>query len=281
MKIGIIFLITFYLFSCSTAEKIEEPVAPPVTEAPVESEPVVTYNEEPNYFPASDRDYKRMTRQKMEDESHLNSGAGSLWVMEGQTSFLFAQNKNHQEGDPTVLKVEGSALKQIQMKVATVKDLLMELEAQKKQAIEDEKKKNQVEADKLAFIESEKKKLIESGEAKTEDEAVALADKKYLDRKPASAPKEVVDLKADLKKEKALEPVYDLKELETIPSKIVEKLDSGQYRISGQQYFTIGKRPYKVLMTGKVRQDDFNETSLSSDKVFEAHYDLVHVKKME
>ncbi len=125
------------LTACSTAE-----VIPVVEKKPeVETPPVVKYSTEPNYAPASDRDYRRMTRQKMEDESALNAGAGSLWVMEGQTSYLFAQNKQRRAGDPTNIKVEGAALKQLEMKVSTIQDLLHELETQRLQALQLEENK--------------------------------------------------------------------------------------------------------------------------------------------
>src|SRR3989344_4485763 len=89
-----------------------------------DEEPIARYSELNNMAPPADRQYKRMTRKKMEEESELYSSAGSLWKMEGQTSYLFAENKHRREGDPTVIKIEGSALKLIENKVAVIQDLL-------------------------------------------------------------------------------------------------------------------------------------------------------------
>ena len=88
------------------------PVVPaaPAAEEGESEEPLTKYSDLNNMAPPSDRQYKRMTRQRMEEESALNSSAGSLWKMEGQTSYLFAENKHRREGDPTTIKLEGSAL---------------------------------------------------------------------------------------------------------------------------------------------------------------------------
>jgi flagellar L-ring protein precursor FlgH len=53
------------------------------------------------------------------------------------------------------------------------------------------------------------------------------------------------------------------------------------YRISGQQSLTIKKRPYKVIATGMVRVEDFDDEGISSGKIFEPQYDVIHIKKTE
>ncbi len=258
------------------------PVAPAVAEEepkPVdqsESEPLTKYSDNANMAPAADREYKRMTRQRMEDESDLQSGAGSLWVMEGQTSYLFAQNKQRRPGDPTQIKVEGSALKQIEMKVATIQDLLKELEDQKKTAEENEKKEN-AEKQRIADFEKMKKSILDNGEARSEGVAQAMAEERMKTRSPAEEPKD--KKAAEVAKKPAKEEKIDLKDIQLIPSKIVEKTQDGMFRITGQQYLNIQKRPYKVIATGLVRPEDFDDQALSSNKMFEAQYDIVHIKK--
>ena len=243
-----------------------------------EAEPLTKYSDNANMAPSTDREYKRMTRQRMEDESDLQSGAGSLWQMDGQTSYLFAQNKQHRPGDPTQIKVEGSALKQIEMKVGTIQDLLKELEGQKKVS-EEAEKKEAGEKQRLADIETEKKRILDNGEARSVDSAQAMAEEKFKTRAVAAVTddKKVVE---NIKKS-ANEDKVDLKDIEFIPSKIVEKTADGMFRVTGQQYINIKKRPYKVIATGLVRPEDFDETALSSNKIFEAQYDIIHIKKTE
>jgi len=242
-------------------------------------EKLTRYSDLSNMAPPSDRQYKRMTRKRMEEESELGSTAGSLWKMEGQTSYLFAENKHRREGDPTTIKMEGSALKAIENKVAVIQDLLNELEAQKTKA-EEENKRAQEEKLKLARLEEEKKlraERIARGEivvdpldeetARLEEEAAA-AQAKAESRQPAAVGNTA-------KKEDKV----DLKEVELIPSKIVEKMSSDTYRIRGQQYLTIKKKPYKVIATALIRAEDFNDEGISSNKLLDAQYDVIHVKR--
>ncbi len=257
----------------------EEP--PPVTEvikteeapvAVVDEEPLTKFSDINNMAPPSDRQYKRMTRQKMEEESALFDSAGSLWKMDGQSSFLFAENKHRRPGDPTAIKVEGSALKLIESKVAVIQDLLAQLEEQKKK-FEEEAVKSEEEKSRLAIAEEEKK---------LREEQMALsglpplnADQFYAPE-PAPPKREPAAVKPVVV---AKEEKVDLKELDMIPSKIVEKLEDGIYRIRGQQFLTIKKKPYKVIATALIRAEDFNDLNVSSNKLLDAQYDVIHVKR--
>lgn len=248
-------------------------------EVVTDEEPVTKYSEISNMAPPSDRQYKRMTRKRMEEESELNSSAGSLWKMEGQTSYLFAENKHRREGDPTTIKMEGAAMKMLENKVAVIQDLLNQLDQQKAQAEEDEKKA-QAEKQRLAQIEEEKKlraQQIANGEVVVDpmgeeqqklDQETATASAQADARKPASVAKK------DNKEDKV-----DLKDVAFIPSKIVEKMDDDTYRIRGQQYLTIKKKPYKVIATALIRAEDFNDDGVSSSKLLDAQFDVVHVKR--
>jgi flagellar L-ring protein FlgH len=209
--------------------------------------------------------------------------------MEGQTSYLFAQNKQRRTGDPTRIKVEGTALKQLETKVATIQELLGQLETQRIQAELDQKKleqdKKAEEANKLrlAEIEKEKDNIVTNGLAGTDataDSIQKLAEETVNKRMPAS----VAELKKDAKAEVAVPPKMekpDLKDVEFIPSRIVEKTVDGMYKISGQQMMTIQKRPYKVIATGMVRPEDFDDQGVNSSKIFEPQYDIIHIKKTE
>lgn len=279
---------TAAFLGCATPEI--KPVEAPPPE-PVEVEPVVKYSTEPNYAPVSDRDYKRMTRQRMEDESALNAGAGSLWVMEGQTSYLFAQNKQHRPGDPTKIRVEGAALKQLETKVSTIQELLNQLEEQRIQAeleqkkIEEDKKREEYKQQRLAEIEKEKEKIVtdkSAGDDATDEKVQKLAEDNVNKRMPAAVEEPADKAKFEMaKKDASKQEKPDLKDIEFIPSRIVEKTASGLYKISGQQMMTIKKRPYKVIATGLVRPEDFDEVNIGSDKIFEPQYDVIHIKKTE
>ncbi|AGH94786.1 flagellar basal body L-ring protein FlgH [Pseudobdellovibrio exovorus] len=269
--------------------RIEQEMTPvvqpaPVAEAPVEEdvvpdeEPLSRYSQLNNMAPPSDRQYKRMTRERMEFESELNSSAGSLWKMEGQSAYLFAENKHRRQGDPTAIKMEGAALKMVENKVAVIQDLLGRLEEQRIKA-EEESRIAGEEKIRLAQYEAEQKfraEQIAKGVIKVDPEqeaAFAALEAQYLaeTRKPASVAKEA---NPDAKDDK-----IDLKEVELIPSKIVEKMAGDTYRIRGQQYLTIKNKPYKVIATAVVRMEDFSDAGVSSNKLLDAQYDVVHVKR--
>jgi len=244
-----------------------------------ESEPLTRYSSLNNMAPPSDRQYKRMTRERMEEESALNSSAGSLWKMEGQTSYLFAENKHRREGDPTTIKLEGAALKFVENKAQVVGELLTQLDEQKRIADEEERKA-EAEKMRLAQVEAEKKlraERIAKGEIVVDplDEQQANVEAKNDGdfRMPASTKPAPVAVK------KTVEEKIDLKDVENIPAKIVERMPDDTYRIRGQQYITIKKKPYKLIATALIRAEDFNDGSVSSNKLLEAQYDLVHVKR--
>ncbi len=240
--------------------------------AEADGEPMTKYSELNNMAPPSDRQYKRMTRQKMEEESELYGSAGSLWKMEGQSSFLFAENKHRREGDPTSIKMEGSALKMVESKVSVIQDLMKTLEEQRI-AAEEETKKADAEKLRLSQIEEEKKlreERLARGEVVPELNADMYApEPESAQRTPAEATPT-----ASTKEEK-----IDLKDVELIPSRIVEKREDGLYRIRGQQFLSIKKKPYKVIATALVRQEDFNDAGVSSNKLLDAEYDVIHVKR--
>ena len=67
--------------------------------------------------------------------------------------------------------------------------------------------------------------------------------------------------------------------VESVPTRIVEVLRDGSYRIRGTQDFMIGKREYRVIVTGIVRQEDFNEDGISADKLMDSQFDIVSAKR--
>ncbi len=262
-------------------EKPEAEPKPTEVKNEENSENEIKYSDVNNFAPSTDRSYKRMTRKKMEEESELYSSAGSLWKMDGQTSYLFAENKMRQTGDPTVLKVEGSAVKLLENKVNVVQELLFELDQQRKKAEEEQRKENERKAI-LAQKKLEKKiraERIARGEIVVDPLEEEMAQQRAEEdlllemRKPANYAENTEKLE-EIKYEK-----FDLKEVENIPAKIVERLPDNFYRIKGQQFMTIKKKPYKVIATGLLRAEDFDDKQISSAKLIDAQYDIVHVKR--
>lgn len=198
------------------------------------------YSDNQNLGVPTDRQYKRMTRNRLEDESDLGATAGSAWVMEGQGAYLFAQNKMRKEGDLLSVKLDGSAMKQVETKVSVIKKLLKQLEDQQQQDMNN-----------------------------------SLA----LNTDAARTPASTEAAKAEPTKSAEKEDKEDLTEVQNVPTRIVEKLADGNYRIKGQQPFMIGKREYKVIVTGLIRPEDFNDQGISSDKLLDPQYDVVNIRR--
>lgn len=199
------------------------------------------YSDAQNMGVPTDRQYKRMTKNRMEEESDLGSSAGSTWVMEGQGAYLFAQNKMRREGDLLNVKLDAPAMKQVETKVSVIKKLLKQLEEQNNPQ--------------PALSNS----LAANGDAGRAPASAAPA-----------APKE------EAKKEDDKEGLADI---QAIPSRIVEKMPDGNYRVKGQQPFMIGKREYKVILTGMIRPEDFNDEGITTQKLLDPQYDVVSIRR--
>lgn len=222
-----------FLASLDNSSEESQPLAK-IKEAP-------RYSENQNMGVPTDRQYKRMTKNRMEEESDLGPEAGSAWVMEGQGAYLFSQNKMRKEGDLLNVKLDGPAMKQVETKVSVIKKLLKQLEEQEAQDL--------------------KNSLAQQNE--------------NGDRTPASTETaKAGPLPADEKDDK-----QDLTDVQNVPTRIVEKLADGNYRVKGQQPFMIGKREYKVIVTGLIRPEDFNDQGISSDKLLDPQYDVVSIRR--
>lgn len=213
----------------------------------VSPEPGLRYSESPQAGSMQERQYKRMTKARMEEESDLGSNAGSLWQMEGQTSYMFAQNKSRREGDTISVKIEGPAMKQVETKANNIKTLIKELEA------EENRRRNQ--NLNPAFAQNQPATDAKDGAA-----GAARAPAAVVEKKP--------------KEEK-----IDLTEVENIQSKIVEKMVDGNYRIKGSQPFMIEKKEYKVIISGIVKPEDYNDAGISSNKLIDPQYDVVSIRR--
>lgn len=179
------------------------------------------------------RDYIRMTKEKLEKDSDLGPTAGSMWVMDGQGAYLFAQNKMRQEGDLLNVKLEGPLLKQAETKVSVIKKLLDQLDLENKKW-------------------KEKDKLSPNQKSDTQNERNLASE--------------------DKKDEAKLE-------IESIPTRITEKMPDGTYKITGQQPFMLGQREFKVLISGLIRPEDFSDEGTSSNRILDSSLDVLSVRK--
>ena len=63
--------------------------------------------------------------------------------------------------------------------------------------------------------------------------------------------------------------------MKTVPSRIKEILKDGSYMVSGEQPFMIGKREYKLVVKGIVRQEDFDDQGISAETLLDPKFDIV------
>lgn len=257
MKIAGLLLPILFLCSCSLFQKEQEPV---VTKAEVKDRPV-RFSENPNVGVFNAKKYKRTTRQSMEEESELGSRAGSLWSPEGQTAYLFTQNQSRREGDILSVKLDGTAKTQVETKVGVIKKLLARLDAPPPPA--------PVQGEVPAGTPQESVPLSE------ENAARKLASEPTADGKPSVATKPA-PVKPE--EEKAPEEPFNV---ESVSTKIVERMVDGSYRVKGSQTFMIGKREYKVIVTGMVRSEDFNDEGVSANKLIDPQFDVVSIRRSQ
>ncbi len=64
-------------------------------------------------------------------------------------------------------------------------------------------------------------------------------------------------------------------QVESVATRIVEQNKDGSYRVRGMQPFMIGKREYKVVVSGLVRPENFNDSGINSSELIDAQYDII------
>lgn len=192
------------------------------------------------------KNYQRMTKERFEEQAGVHkSREGSLWVMEGQGSYLFSSNTLRLVGDIVNVKLEGSPKAQLQTKVGVIKDLVARLEKPKR------------------------KPAAATKDATAQQEAKTPTPD---DTQPPAA------------QANANEPVKEKEEeavmgVDVVPARIVDRTVEGNYRIKGTQTFMIGKREYRVIVTGLVRPSDMNGDEISAPNILEPKFDVVSLKK--
>jgi flagellar L-ring protein precursor FlgH len=139
MRKGVVLIL--FLQSCAQKPLVTEILAEKESEF-FDSSKVPRYSSQDRLPAVEQREYIRMTRERLERENDVGSQAGSMWVMDGQGSYLFVQNKVRKEGDLVNIKLEGPALKQVEMKVSIIKKLLEQIEQENKKWRENNRQKS-------------------------------------------------------------------------------------------------------------------------------------------
>jgi flagellar L-ring protein FlgH len=207
------------------------------------------FSESPDVAPRVRRQYKRTTKETLANEAALDSKAGSLWVMEGQGAYLFSQNVVRLVGDPLAVTLEGDPKDQLQSKVTVIKKL-------------------------LAKIEERQKARMRNLASEEEDSS----DKDKKDKKKDEKTAQQSQQKEQLPEPGAQEGGLNIK---NVPTRIVERTLEGNYRVKGTQPMMIGNREYKVIVTGIVRAEDFNEEGISASKLLDPKFDIVSARRKE
>jgi flagellar L-ring protein precursor FlgH len=192
---------------------------------------------------SDNKQYRRMNRQRFEEEADVKADAGSLWVMEGQGAYLFSQNQMRMVGDLLNVKIDGAPRTQLQTKTKVISGLLARLESPQ-----------------IRGPASQGAGPAPSAASATDPAAPAAAD---AAAKPGEAPK--TDSSGF--------------NVTSVPTRIIEQLKDGSYRVRGMQPFMIGKREYKVIVTGVVRPEDFDDAGIDAGKLLDPQFDIVSSRK--
>lgn len=219
----------------------------------------LSFSDTPNYKKGEQRKYLRMTKDQFESEAKIGAQEGSLWIMEGQGAYLFSQNTVRLIGDLMPVKLDGSARTQVDTKVNVIKKLLRKIENPGRRGLASE-----AEAETKVAAADDKKKDADAGK-NTKD---AKGKEPTKDGKDTTSAKSESEPKED-----------DVLGVDAVPTRIVQRMSDGNYRVKGSQSFMIGKREFRVIVTGIVREQDFNDEGVSSQALLEPVYDVVSVKK--
>lgn len=215
------------------------------------------FSETDNYKLGAERQYKRMNKEQFEADAQVGDTAGSLWVMEGQGAYLFAQNTKRLAGDFVNINIEGPPQQQLQTKTNVIAKLLKKLERGSDAPAVRAPSSTQDKASKTA--KQDKDQQQKPGDA-DQNQSTAQSDQE----------------KTDQPQQPKAPGTFDVSQ---VPARIVETLKDGSYRVKGSQQFMIGKREYKVIVTGIIRPEDFNEDGTSATKILDGQFDIVSNKK--
>lgn len=271
-KLILIILSFLFIISCSMGSKKEDEPTSVSKNLPVVNKPKdsVRFSDNPNVGAFSDKKYKRSTRKTLEDESEVHSRAGSLWNNEGQSAYLFTQNKSRREGDLLNVKLEGSGKSQVETKVGVIKKLLARIEM------------IQPVANPNAAPGMDQASPMAGGPGVTNDSRNPASAKDASKKDGAS--KDLTAVNGATKNATSGSGGDGIEDtpfnVDTVSTRVVERLVDGNYRVKGTQPFMIGKREYKVIVTGLVRPEDFSDEGVSSNKLIDPQWDVVSLRRV-
>jgi flagellar L-ring protein FlgH len=254
LLIGFLLVFTFSQAGCASFNrKLKNFLSGSPTEESKTTSTLAKFSETGDVAPRVNRAYKRTTKESLSNESALDSKAGSLWVMEGQGAYLFSQNVVRLIGDPLAVTLEGDPREQLQSKVTVIKKLLAKIEERQKARVrspagDDGETEEKTDAD-------EKGKAAKKGQKTSEASQAAQ-----------QAPQKEDGADFNVK---------------NVPTRIVERTLEGNYRVKGSQAVMIGSREYKIIVTGIVRAEDFNDDGISAGKLLDPKFDIVSARRKE
>lgn len=225
------------------------------------------FSEVENTRVPANRQYKRMNKQRFEEEAEVHPAAGSLWVMEGQGAYLFAQNQIRQVGDILNINIEGAPKMQLQTKTKVISKLLERLERPQMRGPANAQAQNGANA-----AGAQGQNPPAAGQAQNANGQAGAANA------PGGAQAAGATGAPGAPAEETAKPEAKF-DVATVPARIVEVLRDGSYRVKGSQQLMIGKREYRVIVTGIVKPEDFNEEGTNASRLLDSQFDIVSQKR--
>lgn len=242
------------------------PVPPVVAQPPDDT---IRFSENPNVGTFNERRYRRATRKSIEEDSDVGSRAGSLWNTEGPSSYLFTQNKLHREGDLLNIKIEGNAKNQMETKINVIKKLLARLEiinATPSPSTSDILGQTESGDRNEGTENSRNPASVQSSSSNSKNPGVNNESKSTNAQNSTNLNPSASELESPIN-------------IETVPTRVTERMSDGNYRVKGHQSFNIGKKEFKVILTGLVRPEDFTDEGMSSNKLLDPQLDIVSLRR--
>lgn len=222
------------------------------------------YSAAPNVNPnGGEKQYRRVNREIFEKEGLLDESSGSLWVMEGQGSYLFSQNLMRISGDVVNISLDGVPRSSLEKKVDIIKSLLDRSRKQPRAVAAADPNQNNAQG------------AAATPPAPAADGQPPAAGQQATP--PAASPQATVQAAED--KAEAEEEKKSTFDVSTIPSRIVEKTLDGSYRIKGSQSFMIGRKEYRVIATGVVRPSDIKNDAIEASRMVDSKFDVIAIRK--
>ena len=97
--------------------------------------------------------------------------------------------------------------------------------------------------------------------------------------KASSKKKKTAKPKAKVSTQASKEELDEIFKVQSVPTRITERMIDGNYRVKGTQPIMIGSREYRIIVMGVVRSQDFNEEGVSSTQLLDPKFDLVSSRR--